>query len=1066
MKDINELIGLIKGIDFDGVINDMEVFAIQEWLDKNRGLVLSETEEKLINLLEDVLEDGVIDDREKDLVFKMIDDFNKGFEDTDGKLNELNGILNGVICDNVINAEEVYRLKDWMDKYGYIIREDQASRILCVLIDRILEDNIVTEDEETQLLSVISNKVKKSQFEYKLDKLCQKIKDNKYIGIDLIDILDDEMAMNEIHKRAERQLINAIVSSSYRYIDKEIIIISLVLIAMLNYDGSYYDKVREVYKKAYEYYSCQKVESVIREILSFYRRTEDYLTRQRTINVVLEKSIVPMTFLPAYFDFIYDIYKLNFEYELPENLHEEFKFVFDGLRNSMQTDSDSLSINVTHKTYKLIVTTKKLINSREGLDELINLSIIVVKLIDKYFWDKEEIVSNPYIKAGYEGWKQSQEKSIRSERNRSRSEFRSRWEPKLVYKRNKVYLLLPTHRISAKYDYRDIRVEIINNNEILYSNNECYIKEIIGGYQLEQDKVEIKNPLGKLSYKVYVGDKVLYKSDDKLYRNYIIFKEDGNEIENNTDYEGLVFICYGNELQDADIIQEELNYKIASKNVGRGDSVYIEGEYFNFSAMEKPDIYGTYYEESFIRKVDTSSNIVIFENVNVLIFETSELSDKFEVIIDNHRHKLNDFEYKRNSKAGKFRYLLKLEIENSGIHKIEVKQIIGSKSKSLFDKTFAIDKSLRYECKEFSMGNYSVYVKSDLLNRDIDKVISSKNFDFNVLSFSYGNEEYSFVFPLELEFYRLDQREWRHLSEDIWIDEIMNDTKLYIYNSQYDGMLVYDDSGKVLSNHIEVKDYGEYKVIPIGFLRSYSNYKFISLIFTIDGKISKRLVCCNQDELDKEKTEIEFISDTNELKVTPYYKGKNRVYFEILNNSGEKVYKSELLESGNSEVVDYVSTFEEYNIRFYEKKKGALLGNKLVLASFNRIFVSKDDLTDRSFRIKYAYYDVYHKNSSYEEKSLELKNTYIHFDEQVDKDFFKASIYKMTGAGKFYLERINPVEVEICGKLTDKLMDVYITNEGDGLLLDEKQDSILNNIDYDNAPDIFLYSISLRMEED
>lgn len=1066
MKDINELIGLIRGINFDGVINDMEVYALEEWLDANRGLLLSDKEEKLVNLIQDVLEDGIIDDREKDLVFEMIDDFSKDDVDKESKVDELNGILNGIICDNVINAEEVYRLKDWMDKYGYIIREDQASRNLCVLIDGILEDNIVTKDEETQLLSVISNRVKNSQFEYKLDKLCEKVKDNKYIGIDLIDILDDERAMNEIHLRADRSLTYAMLSSSYRGVNKEIIVVSLVLIAMLNYDGNYYDKVRKIYKEAYGCYSIQKVETSIREILGYYKSSDDLLTRQRTINVVLEKAIVPMTYLPAYFDFIYDIYKLNFEYELPENLHEEFRFVFEGLRNNMLSDGDSISINVTHKTYKLIVTTKKLISKQEGLDALISLSIIVVKLIDKYFWDREEAVYNPYIKTGYEGWKRSQEQSIRSERNRSRSEIRSRWEPKLVYKWNKIYLLLPTHRISAKYDYRDIRVEIMNDDEIVYSNNECYIKEIIGGYQLEQDKVEIKNPLGKLSYKVYVGDKVLYKSEDKLYRNYIVFKEDGNEIDNNTNYEGPAFFCYRDEVQDVEIVQEELNYKVASKIVRQGDSVYIEGEYFNFSAMEKPDIYGKYYEDCFIRKNGTTTNIAIFEEVNVLIFETAELTDKFEIIIDNHRHKLEDFEHKNYSKAGKYKYLLNIEIENPGIHKIEVKQIVGSKSKSLFEKIFALDRSLQYKCDEESMGNYSVYVKSDLLNRDIDKVISSKNFDFNVLSFSYGNEEYSFVFPLELEFYRLDQREWRHLSEDIWIDEIMNDTKLYIYNSQYDGMLVYDDSGKVLSNHIEVKDYGEYKVIPIGFLRSYSNYKFISLIFTIDGKISKRLVCCNQDELDKEKTEIEFFSDTNELLVTPYYKGKNRVYFEIFNNSGEKVYKSELLESGNSEVVDYVSTFEEYNIRFYEKKKGALLGNKLVLASFNRIFVSKDDLTDRSFRIKYAYYDVYHKNSSYEEKSLELKNTYIHFDEQVDKDFFKASIYKMTGAGKFYLERINPVEVEICGKLTDKLMDVYITNEGDGLLLDEKRDSILNNIDYDNAPDIFLYSISLRMEED
>lgn len=38
MQNINELIGIIKGIDFDGVINNKEVLRLQSWVDKNRNL--------------------------------------------------------------------------------------------------------------------------------------------------------------------------------------------------------------------------------------------------------------------------------------------------------------------------------------------------------------------------------------------------------------------------------------------------------------------------------------------------------------------------------------------------------------------------------------------------------------------------------------------------------------------------------------------------------------------------------------------------------------------------------------------------------------------------------------------------------------------------------------------------------------------------------------------------------------------------------------------------------------------------------------------------------------------
>ncbi len=94
----------------------------------------------------------------------------------------------------------------------------------------------------------------------------------------------------------------------------------------------------------------------------------------------------------------FDIYKMNFEYDLPDEPYEDFQFVFEGLRNNMLSDGDDISINVTQKTYKLTAATKQLISRKDGLDAIIKLSIIIVKLIDKRFWDKEIRIFNPYLK--------------------------------------------------------------------------------------------------------------------------------------------------------------------------------------------------------------------------------------------------------------------------------------------------------------------------------------------------------------------------------------------------------------------------------------------------------------------------------------------------------------------------------------------------------------------------------------------------------------------------------------------------------------------------------------------
>lgn len=67
MKNINELIGIIKGINFDGVINEKEVLRLQSWGDKNRNLAYEKQQMKLIKMVDSILEDHIIDDSEKNL---------------------------------------------------------------------------------------------------------------------------------------------------------------------------------------------------------------------------------------------------------------------------------------------------------------------------------------------------------------------------------------------------------------------------------------------------------------------------------------------------------------------------------------------------------------------------------------------------------------------------------------------------------------------------------------------------------------------------------------------------------------------------------------------------------------------------------------------------------------------------------------------------------------------------------------------------------------------------------------------------------------------------------------
>jgi len=387
-----------------------------------------------------------------------------------------------------------------------------AIIIFTLVINIIMIPLTINQQKSQKLMAVIQPEIKAIQ--------------DKYKGK-----TDNESAMGEIHSRAENNLMEAIKSCAGYCRNPEIIVVSLVLIAMLEYNGNYYDSVRETYKVLYKKFSEQKVEGKIRSILSKYKKQSDSGKRTRIINVALENAIVPQAYLSAFFEFVFDIYKLNFEYDLPEEPYEEFQFVFDGLRNNVLSDGDDISINVTQKTYKLIAATKQLISREDGLDAVIKLSIIIVKLIDQRFWDKEVKIFNPYLKTGYEGWEKTLKESARGgyERKKNDSELRSRWEPKFVMLNNSVYLNPPAHKVKSQYDYRDIAVVVLNDGEELYRNNNCDIREIIGGYQVNTEIIEIIKPLGKLTYRLVVGNEAIYDSREKLYRNCIVFNNEPRE---------------------------------------------------------------------------------------------------------------------------------------------------------------------------------------------------------------------------------------------------------------------------------------------------------------------------------------------------------------------------------------------------------------------------------------------------------------------------------------------------------------------------------------------------------
>jgi len=369
---------------------------------------------------------------------------------------------------------------------------------------------------------LISSSIIDSKSNLRIEYLKKQIRARDIIGIDLIELIDNEDMICKIHYSAEIQLKRKMESySGISGADDEIIFLSLVLIALMEYDGSFYDKVETIYSDLYEQGSEQRINGTIRSLIRKYEIPMYREKKERIINTVLLQSIVPQYFLSSFFEFIFDIYQKNFDYSLSNCvLMDEFDFIYSGLRKKLNLEDDSLTLNVTKKTYRLIKTTKLLIQKEKNFESIKRLSVLVIKLIDQFFWDKDgSSIKNPYFRNGFNDWLKEYHKEDHCSRKRTNDG--NRWEPKFVLNNGIVELIPPMHKVKDSVCYSDIRVVVENNGEVLYENARPEIEAIFGGYAVSVNKIQIKNPLGQLTYLLYEKDEVIYSTKTHLIKQDI-----------------------------------------------------------------------------------------------------------------------------------------------------------------------------------------------------------------------------------------------------------------------------------------------------------------------------------------------------------------------------------------------------------------------------------------------------------------------------------------------------------------------------------------------------------------
>lgn len=151
-SNINDLYGIIQGINYDGIVDSLEIQFLQKWIDDNSKYRDFAVFNRIINELTLILEDGIVTDYERQILCTLVDSVasSKIYSDSTLCIQILDGLIKGIICNNEINDSEILNLQCWLSDNDYLKGVYPYDKVVNA-IEKILADGIITDDEKIYL---------------------------------------------------------------------------------------------------------------------------------------------------------------------------------------------------------------------------------------------------------------------------------------------------------------------------------------------------------------------------------------------------------------------------------------------------------------------------------------------------------------------------------------------------------------------------------------------------------------------------------------------------------------------------------------------------------------------------------------------------------------------------------------------------------------------------------------------------------------------------------------------------------------------------------------------------
>ena len=149
-----DLDGIIYGISADGICEEREFLALQRWEKQYNNYRKCEAFNLAFSLVDNILREKTITPDDRYYIHRLSVEYQgKNYSRTTIALQQLKGIVNGIIADGLINENEVISLKGWMLQ-NIALKGNYPFDSIFELIEKVMEDRRISTEEHNELMSI------------------------------------------------------------------------------------------------------------------------------------------------------------------------------------------------------------------------------------------------------------------------------------------------------------------------------------------------------------------------------------------------------------------------------------------------------------------------------------------------------------------------------------------------------------------------------------------------------------------------------------------------------------------------------------------------------------------------------------------------------------------------------------------------------------------------------------------------------------------------------------------------------------------------------------------------